>query len=73
MTLGRCKKKDTREKKYPGQGRDQDGYAFRAEARPAGADAASRREEARAILVDLLAQYLLARQEAAANGKRKAA
>ena len=50
-----------------------DVYAARAEARPGGADAVSRREEARTILVELLVEHVLAKRAAAATARKEAA
>jgi hypothetical protein len=47
-------------------------YAARAETRPAGTDAASRREEARTLLVEVLVEHILARRSAAAERKEAA-
>jgi hypothetical protein len=47
-------------------------YAARPETRPAGADAESRREEARTLVVELLVEHLLARR-AVAPARKEAA
>jgi len=48
-------------------------YAARAETRPTGADAESRREEARTILVELLVEHVLAKRAAAGTARKEAA